>query len=321
MNRVSKYQENIQRFIQTKSFIKSTTIVTQNILNNMLGESDHIPAILCLTILNYQCKKYNIRIHGYYIALCIDILMVICKLSSNRSYYDEIYGANNIDNMISEIINWIYWSIFQNIETLEMNKTDKFNPKTAQLCIEYCIKFIPLITKKIECRSNITNNKMKKTDMYHNKINDVEFINTYKQKQFIDRETLNEIYLKFGYVCCLAMYLGWTLGQGDDATVSKFDSIGMQLGIMLKIHNDFKHVDRDIHYGKYSTNCIINCGIKESYAELIESKINFIEMLIIHSIDTNTLKEIIEIIMTDVDNCVASISVDLESQFDDCSAI
>ncbi len=319
MNRVSKYQENIERFIQTKSFIKLTSNSTQNILNKLLQESDHIPAILCLTILNYQCKKYNIRIHGYYVAICIDILMIICKITSNYFYYDKIYGECNIENMITEAINWIYWSVFQNIETLVMNKNDKFNPKTAQLCIEYCIKFIPLIVKRIDY-TNCTN-KMKKTDMFHDKINNIEFINMYKKKHFIDRQMLNEFYLKFGYVCCLGMYLGWTLGQGDEASVNKFDSIGMNIGTMLKIHNDFKYVDRDIYYGEYSTNCVINCGIKESYAELIESKINFIEMLMVHSIDTNTLKEIIDIIMADVDANVSTISVDMESQFDECSGV
>ena len=41
------------------------TLPTKTILYELLNMSDHVPAILCLTILNNQCKKYGAEEDGY----------------------------------------------------------------------------------------------------------------------------------------------------------------------------------------------------------------------------------------------------------------
>src|SRR5271154_3409490 len=104
MSRISRYQEGILKFLKTKSFINETTDTTKNILYDLLELSDHIPAILCLTILNNQCKKYDIKIHGYYLASGIDVLMLMAKVCSSRDYFENKFGQVAVDNMIMEVI-------------------------------------------------------------------------------------------------------------------------------------------------------------------------------------------------------------------------
>src|SRR5271169_6899008 len=99
MSRISRYQEGILKFLKTKSFINETTETTKNILLELIELSDHIPAILCLTVLNNQCKKYDLKIHGYYLAAGIDALMVVARVCCNRDYFDDKYGQAAIDNM------------------------------------------------------------------------------------------------------------------------------------------------------------------------------------------------------------------------------
>ena len=100
MSRISRYQEVLLKFIKNKSFINETTESTKKIIYDLLELSDQIPAILCLTILNNQCKKYDVRIHGYYLASGIDMLTLIAKVCSSRDYFNNKYGEMQIDNMI-----------------------------------------------------------------------------------------------------------------------------------------------------------------------------------------------------------------------------
>ena len=57
MSRISKYQSEIIDFLQTRSFVNETSETTKRILNELLETMEHIPAILCLTILNNQRKN------------------------------------------------------------------------------------------------------------------------------------------------------------------------------------------------------------------------------------------------------------------------
>ena len=61
MSRISRYQQTIKKFIQTREIIEKTSDYTREILNNMLESHDYIPGILCLTILNNQCKKVKVH--------------------------------------------------------------------------------------------------------------------------------------------------------------------------------------------------------------------------------------------------------------------
>lgn len=328
MSRISRYQEGILKFIKLKGFVNETSATTKNILNELIELSDHIPAILCLTILNHQCKKYDIKIHGYYIASGIDILMLVAKICSNRDYYDDKYGNIMIDNMIMEAINLFYKCITQNIDTLRMSKNGNINSKISQLCIEYSTKYIPNITEKKIYESK---EKMKKTDLFCLDMNSDNY-SQYKKKYRLDIGLLSKDAIqRYGSVCKLALSLAWILGQGDDGNISKLkdlcddtnivrlEKLGEYVGKFLKIYDDFLYIDRDIAIGKYSMSYVMNYGIKEAYSELIESKANFIEGSMILGIDTKTCREIIDMIVKRIDEIVKDVSVDMDTQYDDVS--
>jgi len=317
MSRVGRYQENISKFLQTKSFINKTSTITKKILTELMIGYDHVPAMLCLTVLNSQCKKYNIKLHGYYVAGCVDVLMILAKVCCNRPYFNKLYGTANLNNLIIEVINWTYCSIYQNIETLLMNKGERYNPKTTQLCIDYCVKLIPKIVQVCDYTSN---KRMKKTDIYSYKPSDADFWKKYKNKALLDKTTVtNEIDNRYGSVCCLSVCLGWILGQGDESALGEIEKLGKYCGILLKMSDDFRYLEQDITEGHVSTNYVINFGIKETYTAIIEAKANLIEELLKNKIDGKTLRDAIDVIIRMVDDIVSDISVDMNTQYDECS--
>lgn len=318
MSRINRYQEGILKFMKTKSFINKTSTRTKDILYELIELTDHIPAILCLTILNNLCKKSDFKIHGYYLATGIDVMMLMAKVCNNREYFEDKYGTNSIDNMIVEVNNWFYYCISANIETLRLGKNGNINHNIPQLCIEYATKYLYLITQK---STYISNEKMKKTDLLCMKLVNNQ-INNYKQKNKLNKELLmNEIDMRYGSVCKLSLCLAWIIGQGSDKKLYELEELGKNIGMFLKIYDDFRYLERDILNGKKSLNYVINYGIKEAYIELIESKTNFIEGGIKLGINTKTSKEIIDMVVRDIDNIVKDVSVDLDTQYDDVSSI
>jgi hypothetical protein len=330
MSRISRYQEGILKFLKTKSFINDTTETTKNILYELIDLSDHIPAILCLTILNNQCKKYNLNIHGYYLASGIDALMLLAKVCSSREHFDNKYGQVAIDNMIMEVISCFYKCITQNIDTLRLSKNGNINGRITQLCIEYSTKMMPLITQK-----NIYNSmeKMKKTDLLCMHFDDKTYIQ-YKKKNRLEKDMLLEDTKKrYGTVCKLAMSLGWILGLGADdslnnitvlseeKTIPKLELLAEYMGTFLKLHDDFKYLRRDILLGRFSLNYVINYGIKEAYTELTEAKANIIEGSMTLDIETKTSKEIIDMVARTIEEIVKDVSVDMDTQYDDVSTL
>lgn len=318
MSRINRYQEGILKFIKTKSFINRTSPRTKDILYELLELSDHIPAILCLTILNNLCKKSDFKIHGYYLAAGIDVMMLMAKVCNNRDYFEDKYGINSIDNMIVEVNSWFYACIASNIETLRLGKNGKINHNVSQLCIEYATKYLYQITQK---HTYVSNEKMKKTDLLCMKLSNNQ-INSYKHKNKLEKEILmNEIYMRYGSVCKLSLCLSWIIGQGDIKKLAQLERLGNQIGMFLKIYDDFRYLERDLLKGEKSLNYIVNYGIKEAYIELIESKTSFIEGTLRLEINTKTSKEIIDMIVREIDFIVKDVSVDLESQYDDISSI
>lgn len=330
MNRITRYQNDIIRFIKTKNFINETSATTQRILNILLEQNDHIPAILNLTILNTQCKKNDIKIHGYYLASGIDLLMILAKICGNLDYYYNIYDKYSIENLIVDVTTLFYKCIIQNINTLRLSKEENINPKLTQLCIEYATKMLPLITRKTSYGSI---NKMRKTDILCMNINDKNYT-SYKTKNLLEKDDLiKDMVQRYGSVCKLAMSLGWIFGQNDDntlnklsdlsddKTIQKLEKLGEHMGNLLKLTDDFKSIDRDMTYEKHSLNYVVNYGIKEAYIELIKSKNDFIEGSMILDIYSETGKEIVDNIFDNVGNILNDISVDLNTQYDEVSSL
>ena len=328
MSRISKYQDTIIKFFKTKNLFNDMGTESKKILFELIETINHNPAILCLTILNNQCKKYDIKIHGYYLASGIDLLSLIANISCNRYYYESIYNRHTIDNLIIDLVSCFYKCIIQNIDTLRMSKNRNINFKITQICIEYSAKMIPRIIHKTNF---ISNKKMKKTDLFCRDFDEKSYT-FYKNKKKIDKLViLDEIQNRYGTVCQLAMCLGWILGQGDESNImkiknidtdkyiGKIESLGLKLGTILKIHDDFKNIDRDMDACPYTLNYVLNFGIKDSYMELIDTKSDFVEGMMYLGINTKTSKEILDIVTNNINDIVKNISVDMETSYDDVS--
>jgi hypothetical protein len=326
MNRINKYQDGIVKFIKTKQIIENMTSKTQEILYNLLKTSDNIPSILCLTVLNKQCQKNNITVHGYYLATGIELIMLLAIVASNREYYETIYGSITIDNMYIEVIGAFYNCLSNNIDTLSISNNKQYNTsRLTQYCIEYASKYISYITEK--CIYD-TKDCMKKTDILCLHLNKHTY-GLYKKKYKLPKNIINaNIINRYGAVCKMAIIFGWIFGQNynilnnlkNENKIYQLEKHGNIIGTVLKLYDDFKNIDRDIKYGTYSLNHIVNYGIKDTYTELVNSKIIYVEGLMKYDIDTKTSKELIDNIMDTVDNIVKDISVDMNTQYDDISA-
>lgn len=318
MSRLGKYQESISMWLKDKSIINNMTNQSRNILNDLLVLSDHLTAVLCLTVINAQCKKNNIKIHGYYLAAGIDIMMVIAKISGNREYFDTKYGEDVIDNMIAEVNSMFISCVIQNIETLRLSKNGSINNNIYTTCTEYATKYIYQISRKQRYTSD---KKVKKTDLLSMKITP-EHLNNYKKKNLLSKSELKEdILMRYGSVCKLAIGLGWLLGQGSKDYLYKLERLSNDIALFIKIYDDFKYIERDMNYGKISTNYVVNYGIKEAHIELIESRTYFTENAILLDIYTKTCKEIIDMIICYVNGKIEGLSIDLQTQYDDVSSI
>ena len=108
MFRQSRYIEGITNFWLTKSQTFLTN-PTKTIINDFMKDPVlFIPSVLTLSVLNNQCKKNNVKVHGYNLAVSISILHIVAIINSNRFFYETVYSNIDIDNMIMESVNFFY---------------------------------------------------------------------------------------------------------------------------------------------------------------------------------------------------------------------
>jgi len=318
MSRIIKYRETLRKFMLTKSFLLKISGESRKILDQLLFQSDNLPGIIILTVLNSQCKKNSIKIHGYYLATAIECLMQCGRISCNRNYYESIYGSDNLDNMFNEVIGWFHWSVSENIETLRMN-CSSIDPRIITLSSEYCLKYIPNILKKYKIYSSLP---MKKSDIYcYNFPNDT-YIDEYKKKNRIEKDILKKnIDQKYGAIISLGMCIGWLIGCGSKEKLHAIEKIGKDIGMFLKMAEDLTTIERDALTPSNNLNYVINHGIKEAYSEFTAAKICFVEGMMTLDIDSKTIRDILETVMSGVDDKMGDISVDMLTHYDDCSAV
>ena len=82
MSRIERYQDGINNFIINKTNIDEE--IKKKILN-----SDHLLGIIMASLINLNTKKTNYKVHGYYSAAAIDLIL----LNINQN---DIILLNNI---------------------------------------------------------------------------------------------------------------------------------------------------------------------------------------------------------------------------------
>lgn len=315
MSRISRYQGSISKFLITKSCF-AKTIKDNKIFDDIMNTTDHLAPVILLTVLNNQYKKKNFKTHhGYYMASGIDVLMTVANIFDNETYYKTKFGVKPINDFISEMPFYVFKCLSQNIETLEslVNKDDII--KMYHQAINQLQNKISKIVQRNELTGTTA---VKKTDIVKFHFSNKQLIQTkYKKLKKIDRDILiAHVDQKYGLVCQIAFIMGWLLGMGDEKMLTNLERLGTHMGLMFKISNDFNTLERDItHSDKVSYNLIVNYGIHECFSLFMESKIKLLNGCLSMNIFSNTMKEIVDHIEKQFDNCLKNTDIELNSVY------
>lgn len=313
MSRISRYQESVLKTVTTKSSFCNILKVSNT---EFIDVGDHEASITLLTILNGQNKKLNMKLHhGYYMGAGIDLLMLYNKINDNEIYYTEKYGEKFIKNIKTQTPIHIYECLHQNIETLE-NFLDKDKILKIHRKISTYLK-----NKLLEMMSLdeiVGKSHMHKTDIINYQFDDPhETLQKYKKLKLVDKDILiNYINHTYGATCQCAFVIGWLLGLGDPKMINNLERLGLHMGILIKLANDFVNLERDIKYSnKKSTNMLVNHGVYHSFDLFSESKTKLIEGMLTMDIYNTTIKEVIDFIEKKFDMCLNNTNLEMESKY------
>lgn len=289
MNRIDRYKISMNKFRKIYGIDLSER--SQYIINN---ESDKNAAIVGLTVLNNKCKQFNIKTYGYYISHGIEMLSCIVKIQLNRVYYDNMYGKNDIDSMINQVVGVMYKYIDNTIKILHINNNISNITQINKLLIDTTTHLLNIINRPST-----------------NQINEeIQFNKYLKNPNVLDRIKLyNEINLKYGSLYKLVLYQAFIIG-GDDYLKHKhnLNILGFNIGLLFKIYDDFIDISNN-NYKNKQCNIISKYGIKGGYNLMIETKILIIEEINKQNIETHTIYELLNMVSNDIDymmkgNCI-----------------
>lgn len=315
MSRISRYQESISRFVKTKSYF-SELIKSNKSIENIIDECDNEASIVLLTILNGQNKKSEMKMHhGYYMAAGIDFIMMCNVINDNTQYYEEKCGKQTIKTLLCQMSIYVNECLRQNVETLEnFLEKDKIFKIQKNINSYVCSKLLELTKDEVITGSE----NVDKTDIINYKFNDKNIINNkYKKMKMVKRDILMAyINRTYGCTCQCAFVLGWLLGLGDSKMINNLERLGTHLGILIKLSNDFKNLERDINTGnKTSLNFVVNYGIHECFDLFSESKVKLIEGCLTLNIYNITIKEVIDYIESKFDKYLNNTDLEMESKY------
>jgi len=320
MSRVLRYQESIIRFIKKNDY--TDIIRGDKDLQSLIDEMQHEPGILFLTVMNSQCKKKKAKTpNGYYLASGINMLLLCAIIYDNLNYYEQTYSQTLIRNFISQVSIYFLQSYAENIETLENNIEDKKLDKIQK-------KMNTIIYKRISEIVSFENldgqEKVHKTDIIKYKFKDDKMIDKYRKLKIVDKEKLlGYVERKYGNICQCAFLMGWLYGLSDDKMIGVLENMGVHLGMLIKLANDFSNIERDIKYvsaKNNSYNLIVNFGIHECFKLFDESKCKLLEGCITLDIYNFTIKEIIDNVEKKFDNYLKNTDLELASRYSSFSS-
>jgi hypothetical protein len=314
MSRISRYQDSINKYMKTKSCIINLEPVMKKQMLEIIEESDYASSIVLLTVLSSQNRKNKTSLHGYYMGCGIELMMIMCKLIDNREYYLEKYSQEDIQKLILKLSTLVNMCLSQNVECIQKLVSKE---KTLKMFHDS----LKLLTEKLFNIMNTNNIKLgetiKKTDLVKYTFKTVpkskDKIMNLKQT---DKESLMQfIKDKYISVCQSALLIGYLLGSGTE-NIKYLERMGEYLGIMIKISNDFKNIERDLQVSKdYTYNYVLNYGLQEAFELYMDNKTKLIEGCITCNLYSNTMKEILDVIEGQIDNILGKTKADLKSQY------
>ncbi len=305
MSRISRYQESIEKFIKNKNINSYFSEEYNELITKKLMESDHLGGIILSTIFNHNSKKSNIKGHGYFLGIAIDIILIILD-NKNMSY-----------NYNQNLIIGIYKLLHENINIIKSNNTDNLNEILIKTYEYFNANIYNIIaTQKMQIK------KMIKSDLLNLKtITDTLYKKISHMNRYTSEEIINNIKITYGGLGKLIIVLSWILGGGcyDKKTLPVLEFIGEKFGMIYKICYDFDNIINDINNCDQQTNItkniVINIGIQESFSLFMELKSSFYEESFKLGIYTHTMKEVIDELETKIDKCIENSKVDMKSTY------
>jgi len=301
MSRISRYQESLSKFIKNKNMYQYFSVNFKEKIYQKLIDSDHLGGIIVSTLFNHNSKKTNFKGHGYFLAVAVDIILII--LNSKDRYSNE-----NLNLTIG-----LYKLLTDNISIIKTNKAEELNEIIVKIYEYFNNNIYDIITTdKIGdyvkmTKSDLLNLKTINENMYKK----ISNMNKYNQDDIV-----NYIKKTYGNNGKIIFLISWILGGGnlDKKTLSKIEMIGELFGLIYKICIDFENIINDINQAdKTSKNILINIGIQESFALFMETKSKFYEESFKLDIYTHTMKEVIDELETKLDKCLDECKIDMKS--------
>ena len=314
MSRIERYQESIEKFINKN--------ITNIELKEIILKRDHLLGIVLASVLNNNTKKSNFKVHGYYMGIAIDLFYII----NEYQCYTDFYKNKKTNNLIITCINTIYHLFQLNIESLKIpTKQEHSYAKIISFIFSYINSKINNITQQYKF---IKFNKTTKTDILNLSLlmNDEknELRNKLKTLQQVDKSEFEDYMNKvFGNIGMIVLIVGWSLGGGDlkPELMKELQTIGEQIGILYKICIDFDNIKEDIlKSSKYSYNFIINYGVQDGFTYFMEIKTKILEACLKHNLYSHTVKEVIDLLETKIDNTLKDASIDMKSTYSSYSS-
>lgn len=302
MSRISRYQESIEKFIKNKNINNYFSEEFSKEIEKKLNNSDHLCGIILSTIFNHNTKKSNIKGHGYFLGILIDICLIIIN-------------TKNISlDINTNLIIGLYKLLNENLQILKSDDTDKLNIISNKI-YDYFNSRIYTVLKtekynfKKMTKSDLLNLKTITPELYKK----ISNMNKYDQKDFTDY-----IKNKYGNLGKMIIVLSWIMGGGsvDKKTLPILEGIGEKFGLIYKVCIDFENVISDIkNADTYSNNTIVNIGVQESFELFMELKSSFYEESLKLEIYTHTMKEVIDELEIKMDKCIENCKIDMKSTY------
>lgn len=309
MSRISRYQESLSKFIKNKNIDIYFSVYFKEKIYQKLIDSDHLGGIIVSTLFNHNSKKTNFKGHGYFLAVAVDIILII--LNSKDRYSNE-----NLNLTIG-----LYKLLTDNISIIKTNKPEELNDIIIKIYDYFNNNIYDIITtEKIGEHS-----KMTKSDLLNLKtINENMYKKISNMNKYTQDDIVNYIKKTYGNNGKIIFLISWILGGGnlDKKTLSKIEMIGELFGLIYKICMDFDNIINDINnidfkdnLDKTSKNILINIGIQESFSLFMETKSKFYEESFKLDIYTHTMKEVIDELETKLDKCLDNCKIDMKSMY------
>lgn len=312
MNRISKYRQSIDKFINEKIDFHDNNfklfIITE------LSKTNFFIAISILTITNKFCYVNNCNQHGYYIAVASELLFFL----KNMIEKDVIYKTKLSDKYstyIGYIISVTYKLILQNVNLIvKLNMSNK----CFQTIYSNIISLIYILTSHILVKDTSSYSKCKIiTHIPNLDENSKEILNSIDK---INKEELKDyIFLNYGLIISkIFEIICISFDNKDIIEVMKY--IAFDLSMIIKINYDILYLSDDIqnlllHKVDHSFNLIIHTDIYPSFELYIDVKRRLIEKLLKCSMLTETFKDMFEIFDKNFDAIIEETNPEISTAF------